>query len=213
MSKLKISNTVSNNFKGWNEVLQKTLAVTSYRRFFEVTSKHNSTVVINNSDLYKSNKVGNCHENCRLAEKDGLGIRVSGWYVMNEFTHEYFANGMCRLTHHSNLLLSDGTLINITKDTKASHHIFIRDDSRDFDFENRIGYNDRMIFGDEFLVGKAVPRNKVHFANKSEFSRDVYFEKFKIYKKEEHHLIQIPSDLNYQEQIMWLTLKTNVSYE
>ena len=125
------------------------------------------------STFYKLNKRGNCHENCRQAEADGLGLRVSGWYVMNEFTHDGFADGMCRLVHHSNLMLADGSLLNITSDDDANFHIFIQDEARDFDFDNRIGYNDRMVFGDSFLVGRSVPRNKVHFAAKGELSRDI----------------------------------------
>ena len=209
MSGLNLAIGVVNNYNGWNEVLKKTLDVASYKKFFEVTSQHTPLVVKNDDTFYKLNKRGNCHENCRQAEADGLGLRVSGWYVMNEFTHEGFADGMCRLMHHSNLMLADGSLLNITSDNEASFHIFIQDDLRDFDFDNRIGYNDRMVFGDSFLVGRSVPRNKVHFAAKSELSRDIYFEKFKIFKADERESIQIPSNLSYQEQIKWLTLKTN----
>ena len=138
-----------------------------------------------------------------------MGLRVSGWYVMNEFTHDSFADGMCRLMHHSNLMLADGSILNITKDEYAKYHIFIQDDLRDFDFDNRIGYNDRMVFGDSFLVGRSVPRNKVHFGAKGELSRDIYFEKFKIYTADEKNSITIPTNLSYQEQIKWITLKTN----
>jgi hypothetical protein len=209
MSGLNLANAVVNNYNGWFEVLQKTLDVASYKKFFEVTSHYNALLVKNDDTFYKLNKRGNCHENCRQAEADGLGLRVSGWYVMNEFTHDGFADGMCRLVHHSNLMLADGSLLNITSDNDASFHIFIQDDVRDFDFDNRIGYNDRMVFGDSFLVGRSVPRNKVHFAAKGELSRDIYFEKFKIYTADEKILITIPTNLSYQEQIKWITLKTN----
>jgi hypothetical protein len=211
MSGLNLANGVVNNYNGWNEVLKRTLDVASYKKFFEVTSHYDGLVVKNDDTFYKLNKRGNCHENCRQAEADGLGLRVSGWYVMNEFTHEGFADGMCRLTHHSNLMLADGSLLNITSDDDTNYHIFIQDDLRDFDFYNRIGYNDRMVFGDSFLVGRSVPRNKVHFASEDQLSRDIYFEKFKIYKSDEKESIQVPSNLSYQEQIKWLTLKTNLS--
>ncbi len=211
MSKLKLANSVINNQKGWNEILEKTLDVASYKKFFEVTSHHDPLVVKNDNTFYKLNKIGNCHENCRQAEADGLGLRVSGWYLMNEFTHEGFTDGMCRLMHHSNLMFADGSLLNITKDDYAKYHIFIQDEARDFDFDNRIGYNDRMVFGDSFRVGRSIPRNKVHFASKGELSRDIYFEKFKIFKSDETESIQVPSNLSYQEQIKWLTLKTNLS--
>jgi len=65
-----------------------------------------------------------------------------------------------------------------------------------------------MVFGDSFLVGKSVPRNKVHFAALSEFSRDVYFEKFKIYASREETMKVIPQNISYQEQVKWMTLKT-----
>jgi hypothetical protein len=206
---MNIAKGVINDSNGWNDALQKTLKVSSYKKFFEVTSPNKALIVKNDSNFYKLNKRGDCHENCRQAEADGLGLRVSGWYVMNEFTHDGFADGMCRLMHHSNLMLVDGSLLNITSDDDANFHIFIQDEARDFDFDNRIGYNDRMVFGDSFLVGRAVPRNKVHFAAKGEFSRDIYFEKFKIFKSDESESIQVPSNLSYEEQIKWLTLKTN----
>ena len=180
MSKIQVAKGVVNDYNGWNEVLQKTIAIKSYKKFFEVTSQKSAVVVKNDASIFRENKIGNCHENCRKAESEGLGLRISGWYVMNEFTHDGFVSGMCRLVHHSNLLLADGSLVNITTDEDTKCHIFIQDDLRDFNFENRIGYNDRLLFGDTFRVGKSVPRNKVHFAAKDEFSRDVYFEKFKI---------------------------------
>ena len=209
MSEMNIAKGVENNSNGWNVVMQKMLQVVSYKKFFEVTSKHNPIVVKNDYDLYEFNKKGNCHLNCKKAEEDGLGIRVSGWYVMNEFTHEAFANGMCRLIYHSNLLLADGTMVNITKGGSETSHIFIQDNGRDFDFENMIGYNDRMLFGDKYMVGCSVPRNKVHFAARSEFSRDLMFEKFKIYKPSERSQFTIPTNFSYEKQIQWLTLKTN----
>ena len=211
MGKIKVAKGVVNDYNGWNEVLQKTMAIKSYKKFFEVTSQKSAVVVKNDASIFRENKIGHCHENCRKAELEGLGLRVSGWYVMNEFTHESFASGMCRLVHHSNLLLADGSIVNITSDVEAKYQIFIQDELRDYDFENRIGYNDRLLFGDTFRVGASVPRNKVHFAAKDKFSRDVYFEKFKLYTSDDKESIQIPNNLSYKEQITWITLKTNLS--
>jgi hypothetical protein len=208
MSELKISSDVKNNAHGWADVLNKTLEVASYKKFIEVTSKHAPIVVKNDSTFYKINKKGNCHINCNIAEEKGLGKRVSGWYLMNEFTHEGFIDGMCRLVHHSNLMLADGTLINITSGGEGKFHIFIQDDYRDFDLINKVGFNDRMVFGDSFLVGRNVPRNKTHYAAQDQFDRDVFFEKFKIHSSKEEALKSIPQNLSYHEQVKWVTLKT-----
>lgn len=212
MSGMKIAKDVVDTNEGWNKVLNKTLAVISYKKFFDVTSKHAPIIVKNDDKFYKENKKGNCHVNCKKAEEDGLGKRVSGWSLMNEFTHEDITSGMCRLVHHSNLMLADGTLVNITSGEGSSSHIFIQDDVRDFDFVNRIGFNDRMVFGDSFLVGRTVPRNKVHYAAKSEFSRDVFFEKFTIYKSMADALDIVPKNKPHKEMIQWMTLKTTCSY-
>lgn len=211
MSGMKISKDVVNTNEGWNEVLEKTLSVTSYKRFLDVTSKSTPIIVKNDATFYKVNKKDNCHLNCQKAENDGLGKRVSGWYLMNEYTHEDIPSGLCRLVHHSNLMLEDGSLVNITSGQEETSHIFIQDSQRDFDFQNRVGYNDRMVFGDSFLVGKTVPRNKIHFAAKSEFSRDIFFEKFTIYKSMEEALNVIPKNMSQKEMIQWMTLKTTCS--
>ena len=104
---------------------------------------------------------------------------------MNEFIYKEFSSGMMRLVHHSNLLLPDGTLMNPTNDENRTHHIFLRDDKRHFDFEKLMGYNDRMVFGDSFMVGrehiKAVPRNKVLFASDGEYDIDLYYERFTVH--------------------------------
>jgi hypothetical protein len=213
MNEPRIAKTVSNTMNGWNDALRKMQKIASYKKFFEITSKHAPIVVKNDSTFYKINKKGNCHINCKLAEEDGLGKRVSGWYVMNEFTHEAFVSGMCRIVHHSNLLLRDGSLVNITRGGEDAAHIFIQDDLRDFDFVNRVGYNDRMVFGDDFFIGRTIPRNKVHFAAKGEFDRDITFEKFKIYASKLEALKTIPKSLPYQKQIKWMTLKTTCYLE
>ena len=205
---MEIAKNVVNTFEGWSEALEKMLKVQSYKKFFAVTSKFEPIVVENDSTLFEKNKEGFCHLNCKDAENEGLGKRVSGWYVMNEFTHEVFNSGLCKLVHHSNLLLANGKIVNPTVCGDEVAHIFIQDDERDFDFENKIGFNDRMIFGDSFLVGNSVPRNKVHFSALSEFSRDVYFEKFKIYASGEDAMKVIPKNISYQEQVKWMTLKT-----
>jgi hypothetical protein len=205
---MEIAKNVVNTFEGWSEALEKMLKVQSYKKFFAVTSKFEPIVVENDSTLFEDNKKGFCHLNCKEAERKGLGKRVSGWFVMNELTHEDMYSGMCRLVHHSNLLLPNGKFVNPTICGEEVAHIFIQDDERDFDFTNKIGFNDRMVFGDSFLVGKSVPRNKVHFAALSEFSRDVYFEKFKIYASREETMKVIPQNISYQEQVKWMTLKT-----
>ena len=211
MSEMALSKDLVDTSEGWNEVLKKTLSINSYKKFLEVTSKSTPIVVKNDPKLYKENRKGYCHVNCQKAESDGIGKRVSGWYLMNEFTHEDIPIGMCRLTHHSNLILADGSLVNITSGQDEMWHIFIQDDERDFDFVNRIGFNDRMVFGDSFLVGKSVPRNKIHFAAKSEFSRDIFFEKFKIYSSMSDALANVPKNLSHNDMIRWVTLKTTCS--
>jgi hypothetical protein len=216
MSGFTFSEGFSNDFAGWKEAMEKTIAVPSYKRFLEVTSNYNPIVVANNPHLTKVNDRNQCHENCRLAELEGVGKRVSGWYVMNEFIYSEYTSGMMRLVHHSNLLLSDGTYINPTSDEDRTHHIFIRDDKRHFDFENSIGYNDRMVFGDSFMVGRdhirAVPRNKVLFAADEEYDRDLYYEKFRVHKTPEEVFNEMPKGLTNEQKQRWLKLKSSARF-
>ena len=87
----------TNDLDGWTKAMEKTIANPSYKRFLEVTSKSSLLVVANDPNLTKSNDRNQCHENCRLAELQGVGKRVSGWYVMNEFIYSEYSSGMMRL--------------------------------------------------------------------------------------------------------------------
>ncbi|MEK8123181.1 hypothetical protein WOB59_08945 [Methylocystis sp. IM4] len=133
---------------------------------------------------------------------------------MCEYIFEEIPAGMCRLVHHSNILLPNGTLINPTYDP-CSHHIFFRDDRRAFSFRDGIGYNDRMVLGDEFLKGQKtrepVPRNKVLYSANEYYDRDLRFEKFRMYETKEEAYAQVPQSLSEEDKIKWLTLKTNAS--
>ena len=206
-----------NNLGGWNKALDQTLAVQSYKKFLQETSPFEPVVVENNPNLTESNSRNQCHENCRIAESNGLGKKVSGWKIANEFIYADLVVGMMRITHHSNLILPDGTLINPTRDDIRSHHLFLRDDNRYFDFDKRIGYNDRMVFGDAFLVGRdgqrAIPRNKVFFVSGSEFDRDLIYEKFKVYLTQEEVFADMPRNLSKAEQVKWMTLKSTASFK
>ena len=207
----------TNDLVGWTMAMEKTVSVPSYKRFLEVTSNFNLVVVANDPTLTNSNNKAQCHENCRLAELQGVGERVSGWHVFNEFIFSDFTSGMMRLVHHSNLILPNGTYINPTRDRENSHHIFLRDDKRQFDFMNLIGFNDRMIFGDNFMVGRdryrAVPRNKVLFASDSEYDRDLIYEKFKVHKSQEDVFADMPSSLNHEQQKRWMILKSSARFK
>lgn len=207
----------NNNKVDWEKALEQTLAVKSYNKFLQITSPLHPIIVENNSNLTITNSRNQCHENCRTAELNGLGKKVSGWIIKNEFIYSDFTEGMMRIVHHSNLLLPDGTYINITKNEDCSRHIFLPDENRNFDFENMIGYNDRMVFGDAFLVGrdskKAIPRNKVFFASGSEFDRNLIYEKFKVYFTKEAVYADMPKNINKAEQSKWLTLKSTASFK
>ena len=94
---MEIAKNVVNTFEGWAEVLEKMLKVQSYKKFFDVTSKFAPIIVENDSTLFEKNIEGFCHLNCKDAENEGLGKRVSGWYVMNEFM---FKNARYRAVHY-----------------------------------------------------------------------------------------------------------------
>jgi hypothetical protein len=206
----------TNDIAGWTTAMEKTISVPSYKRFLDVTSKSRLVVVTNNPTLTKNNDRNQCHENCRLAELEGVGKRISGWYVMNEFIYSEFTSGMMKLVHHSNLLLSDGTYVNPTSDGDNTHHIFVRDDERHFDFDNLVGYNDRMVFGDSFMVGKdhirAVPRNKVLYASEDQYDRDKYYEKFTVHISPDAVLREMPKGLSKQDQERWMILKSSARF-
>lgn len=217
MAGFTLKDEVQDNLIGWQNVLTKILSITSYKKFFEVTSSYPPIVVVNNPTFTKSNDRNQCHLNCREAEESGTGIKVSGWYVLCDLIYKEFAVGMCRLVHHSNLLLNDGTYVNPTNNEDRTHHIFIRDDFRHFNFSENIGYNDRMIFGDDFMKGKqttkAVPRNKVHFACNQYYDRDLTFEKFKKCSSKYEAISLAPKNLTNEQRAKWLTLKTNVNFD
>ena len=206
----------TNDLDGWTKAMEKTIAIPSYKRFLEVTSKSSLLVVANDPNLTKSNDRNQCHENCRLAEVQGIGKRVSGWYVINEFIYSEYGSGMMRLIHHSNLFLPNGTYINPTNVGKNSHHIFLKDDERQFDFERLVGYNDRMVFGDSFMVGRdhirAVPRNKVLYSSEHEYDRDKYFEKFTVHTSPESVMKDMPKGISRKEQERWMILKSSARF-
>lgn len=216
MSEFTFIDGFTNDLAGWTKAMNETIAVPSYKRFLEVTSNSSLIVVANDPSLTKSNDRNQCHENCRLAELQGIGKRISGWYVMNEFIYSEFTSGMMKLVHHSNLMLPNGTYVNPTSDGIKSHHIFLRDDERDFDFEKLVGYNDRMVFGDSFMVGRdhirAVPRNKVLFSSEHEYDRDKYYEKFTVHTSPEAVLAEMPKGLSPEEQQRWMILKSSARF-
>jgi hypothetical protein len=207
----------NDNIDNWNAALEQIMAVPSYKKFFEITSPHKPVVVSNTSCAGVPNTLGYCHLNCHKAELEGIGTHVSGWYVMCEFLHNEIPTGMCRLIHHSNILLSDGTLINPTVDYGRSHHIFLRDDERVFDLQNNVGYNDRMVFGDAFLRGhhtsRPVPRNKVLYTARGHFDRDPIFEKFTFYYTPKDLWAAVPKCLHPSKVGSWIALKTNCSID
>jgi hypothetical protein len=217
MSGFTFAANFTNDLDGWTKAMQQTLAVTSYNRFLKFTSDYEPVVVENDPTLTEVNHKNQCHGNCRIAEQNGVGKRVSGWYVVNEFVYAQFPVGMMRLIHHSNILLADGTYINPTSDKGASHHIFLRDDKRHFDFEKRIGYNDRMVFGDSFMLGKdhikAVPRNRVLFSADEEYDRDLYYEKFKVHTSREEVIADMPRGLTPDQERKWLKLKSSARFK
>jgi len=205
-----------NDLISYQIALEKTLAVPSYKKFLEITSPYQPIVVINNSADFADNDKAQCHENCRLAELEGRGKLVSGWYLMNEFIFSEYQSGCLRLVHHSNLLQEDGTLLNPTCDGNRTHQIFLRDDKRIFDFENQIGYNDRMVFGDGFMVGrdyiKAVPRNKVLFGADSKYDRDLMYEKFTVHQTREDVMKAMPVGLTKEKAERWLIFKSSARF-
>ena len=207
----------SNDLAGWTKAMEQTIAVPSYKRFLEITSNYQLIVVANNPNLTKTNDRNQCHENCRLAELDGAGKSVSGWYLMNEFIYSEYGSGMLRLVHHSNLLLADGSYVNPTSDENRTHHIFLRDDKRHFDFDKNICYNDRMVFGDNFMVGrdkyKAVPRNKVLFSSESEYDRDLMYEKFTVHTSPEAVIADMPKGLTREQRQRWMILKSSARFQ
>jgi hypothetical protein len=217
MSVFNFADGFANNIDGWTKALEKTNAVPSYVRFLNVTSNYELVVVVNNPNLTSSNDKNQCHENCRKAEIEGIGKRISGWRVLNEFISKEYVPGLMRLFHHSNLLMPDGTYVNPTSDGNKTHHIFLRDDKRHYNFEKATGFNDRMVFGDEFMVGndfyKAVPRNKVLYSSDGEFDRDLYFEKFTVHKSREEVFNDIPKGLTGEEQKRWVILKSTARFK
>jgi len=193
----------------WEQVKKSILGVPSYKRFLEVTSKQDLLVVRIHPDFSSSNKAKDCHSNCHLLELEGKGKAVSGWYLMCDLIFNEFPKGLCRLVHHSNLELKDGSVINPTIDlARMPFHIFLKDDARHYDLKHEIGFNDRMIFGDDFDDADTnISKNKVYYARDDQRSRDVFFEKFKVYKNFAEIAAVVPRHLSDDEKALWMALK------
>jgi hypothetical protein len=198
--------------KGWEQRTLEIMAVPNYKKFLEITSPYGLHVVASNPDFSKLNQKNNFHENCKLLELQGKGRAVSGWYLLCDLLFSEIPRGVCRLIHHCNLQLEDGSLINPTIDNAGQpFHLFLRDDARSYNLEQEIGYNDRMVFGDAYQLAQgqyaSAPRNKVLFARDEYFSRDLAYERFKAYKTVEELATAIPKSLSAKEQELWLALK------
>jgi len=195
----------------WERVLEKMLAVPSYKKFFEVTSPYKPVVVRNNSSITPFNQNLNCHFNVKNAVENGLGEHVFGWEICNEFVFKQMPRGLCQLVSHSNLLDINGELFNITQ-KEFPFSFFLRDDSRKYDFTNRIGYNNRLIYGDDFKPNgpsRNIPRNKLFYESQGEIDRNMFFEKFQEPEENSLESIQklIPKNLSAQEKLKWISLK------
>jgi len=198
----------------WHKVIDKIIQNESYSKFLKITGKNDLVVVKNQPNLTNNNERAQCHENVRLAVNNGKGEQVFGWYVMCEYNFNEMPIGMFRLVHHSNLLTSNNELLNITDDFNKPFHIFLKDEKRKFDFNALVGYNDRMVLGDEFLADAkfvSIPRNKVIFSANDEIDRDLYYEKFTMYRSSAEVLEAIPKLLNGKDRQKWITLKTTSS--
>ncbi len=206
------NNFDSSSPAAWESVKQQILEVPSYKKFLSVTSDQDLSIVANKSDFSGFNKKNNCHENCQRLEELGMGTAVSGWYVLCDIIFYEVPPGLFRLVHHCNLRLSDGTLINPTIDNiNVPFHLFLRDDKRRYDLDQEIGYNDRMMFSDAYEpepgITKSVPRNKVLYARDEYFSRDLTYERFKVYKTLGELAAAVPKSLDYQDRVLWRALK------
>lgn len=198
--------------EGWDRIKQEILAAPSYQRFLSVTSNQDLAVVENRADFSELNQENNCHENCQRLEELGMGTAVSGWYVLCDTIFNEVPTGVCRLVHHCNLQLLDGALVNPTIDNMNSpFHLFLRDDKRGYDLDQEIGYNDRMMFSDTYepepYSTKSVPRNKVLYARDEYFSRDLAYERFKVYKTLGELAAAVPKSLSQADRKLWMALK------
>jgi hypothetical protein len=108
-------------------------------------------------------------------------------------------------------------LINPTDDEGKGFHVFIQDENRQYDFGADVGYNDRMIFGDDFLKdhpnSRSIPRNKVHFASADQYDRNMIYERFKRYTSKSELFNDLPKTASREEQMKWMALKTTGRFE
>lgn len=217
MFKFTLIDKISNDEQTWINAISSITSVPSYEKFLRITSERSLVVVKNNQNFAEDNTRNQCHENCRKAEIEGKGKRVPGWIVLSEFTYKECAAGILRLVHHSNMQLDDGSYVNPTNNFRNLHHIFLPDEKRDYDFDKCMGYNDRMVFSDNFMVGrdfyKAVPRNRVLFTADDEFHRDLYYEKFTVHKSPEEVMADMPKGLSAEQEKKWITLKSTARFK
>ena len=204
---------INDNLEGWNEALAKIMAIPSYRKFFEITSPFPAVIVKNFPDLKNASKEERRAANREFAAMHMQGYYIDGWQVVCDYTHHELVKNVCRLIHHRNILMPNGDIVNSDDDNGRSHHIFIRDEKRLFDHHYKIGYNIRLLFGDDFQREQGddivVTRNKVYFSSGPFIDSDPKFEKFKVYPNFEFANMAMPRNLSEQEQAKWMAMKTN----
>lgn len=202
----------------WDMIKTEIMADAEKIAFVRAISKGELLVVRRADFDCVPSQAGRCHLNVREQVAQYGGKQVYGWHLNTERTNGAELSGRVYAAFHSNWMDEAGMLWDVT-DPIEQYHLFLHDPLRVYDFENKISYNNRMVFLSDYVQINAadrVVRNKMLFTANGYLSRDRIFEKYKMPTSLQELQTALPSQyVNEDGKIsdegnMWLSLKYSV---
>lgn len=202
----------------WDMIKTEIMADAEKMAFIRAISKGDLLVVRRADFDCVNSQAGRCHLNVREQVAQLGGKQVYGWQIATEGTNGAELSGRVYAVFHSNWMDEAGMLWDITDPIQQSR-VFLHDPLRVYDFENKISYNNRMVFlssYEQISAADRVVRNKMLFTANGYLSRDRIFEKYKMPTSLEELQTALPSQyVNEDGKIsddgyMWLSLKYSV---
>ena len=179
----------------WQQIKAELQQDKKKMQFVNAISKCAIEVVSRTITTGAHNAAGNCHANVREQVKQFGGKQVFGWQIACELTDGAAMKGCVYAIFHSNWQDDHGVLWDIAAEVQTPH-LFLPDPVRVFDFENAVGYNNRVAFLRKGLAAGTSHKlvlNKTYYTALGYLSRDRGFEKYTVPKS--------------REGIEWLALK------
>jgi len=165
----------------WLMITAELMANEEVVRFVRTISSCEIEVVEQSSVGAANSTVGRCHLNVREQVEQQGGKQVYGWQIATERTEGATLKGCVYAMFHSCWKEGNGVLWDIT-DAAVNTRLFLPDPLRQYDYENEISYNNRVVFLSDYECRNAmdkVAKNKTYYTAKGYKSRDTVFEKYK----------------------------------